>query len=266
MAEPFKLLINPAATAAMGSHVARAGGRSFDRSGFEQLALTGLDALALKARAMPAARALVATLPADVDHAAGLLEAALGPAGAGDELSRLRTGDAGLAGRSVWPLTVAVALLAADHAPARGLQALHATTQRLTAEFAIRPFLIRHPRLGFQTLARWAHDPRANERRLVSEGGRPRLPRGLRLQALVADRSPALPLLAQLQDDPSAYVRRSVARHVKDINKGQPALIAGWLARHVPGTTAERQALLRHASRSRVKQAATARPRCSRAG
>ena len=86
----------------------------------------------------------------------------------------------------MWPLTEAVALMAADHAPARGLQALHAMTQRLTAEFAIRPFLIRHPRLSFETLARWAHDPSAHVRRLVSEGSRPRLPWGLRLQALVA--------------------------------------------------------------------------------
>ena len=186
MAEPFKLQINPAVIAAIGNHVARAGGRSFDRSGFEQLALTSLDALALKARAMPVARALVATLPADVDHAAGLLEAALGPAGVGDELSSLRTSDAGLAGWPVWPLTEAVALMAADHARARGLQALHAMTQRLTAEFAIRPFLIRHPSLGFETLARWAHDPSAQVRRLVSEGSRPRLPWGLRLQALAA--------------------------------------------------------------------------------
>ena len=97
MAEPFKLQINPAVISAIGTHAARAGGRSFDRSGFEQLALTSLDALALKARAMPVARALVATLPADVDNAAGLLEAALAPSGVGDELSSLRTSDSG------WP-------------------------------------------------------------------------------------------------------------------------------------------------------------------
>jgi len=42
---------------------------------------------------------------------------------------------------------------------------------------------------------------------------RPRLPWGQRLQALVVDPSPTLPLLAALQDDPSEYVRRSVANH-----------------------------------------------------
>lgn len=254
MAEPFKLLINPAAITAIGHHVARAGGGRFDRSGFEQQATAGLDTLELKARVMQVARALVAALPAEVDQAAGLLEASLGPAGVGDDLSGLRTTDAGLAGWPVWPLTEAIALMAAGHAPARGLQALHAMTQRLSAEFAIRPFLVQHPRLGFETLARWAHDPSAHVRRLVSEGSRPRLPWGLRLHSLVADPAPTLPLLAQLQDDTSAYVRRSVANHLNDIAKDHPALIIAWLDQHLPGASAERRALLKHASRGLVKQ------------
>ena len=90
-------------------------------------------------------------------------------------------------------------------------------------------------------------------RRLVSEGSRPRLPWGLRLQALVADPSPTLPWLQVLQDDPSAYVRRSVANHLNDIAKDHPALVADWLATHLPGASAERAALLRHASRGLVK-------------
>ena len=254
MAEPLKLLINPAAITAIGVHVGRAAGPRFDQNRFAHLALAGLDTLALKARVMQVARALVATLPADVDHAAGLLEASLGPAGAGDQLSGLRTTDAGLAGWPVWPLTEAIALMAAEQAPARGLQALHAMTQRMTAEFAIRPFLVRHPQLGFETLARWANDPSAHVRRLVSEGSRPRLPWGLRLQSLVADPAPTLPLLEKLQDDASAYVRRSVANHLNDIAKDHPRVIGRWLAQHLPGATAERRALLRHASRSLVKQ------------
>jgi len=153
----------------------------------------------------------------------------------------------------VWPLTEAIALMAAEHHPARGLQALQAMTQRLTAEFAIRPFIARHPALALATLQRWLADPSAHVRRLVSEGSRPRLPWGLRLQALVADPTPTLPLLRVLQDDPSAYVRRSVANHLNDIAKDHPALIARWLAEHLPGASDDRRALLRHASRSLIK-------------
>jgi 3-methyladenine DNA glycosylase AlkC len=127
-------------------------------------------------------------------------------------------------------------------------------TQRFTAEWAVRPFLLHHPRLSFATLARWTGDPSAHVRRLVSEGSRPRLPWGMQLKPLIADPSPTLPLLEALQDDPSAYVRRSVANHLNDIAKDHPALVADWLARHLPHAGPERRALLRHASRSLVKR------------
>jgi hypothetical protein len=90
-------------------------------------------------------------------------------------------------------------------------------------------------------------------RRLVSEGSRPRLPWGLRLQALVRDPTPTLPLLAALQDDPSPYVRRSVANHLNDIAKDHPALVVDWVRRHRPDAGQARQALLRHASRTLIK-------------
>jgi 3-methyladenine DNA glycosylase AlkC len=251
MGEPFKNLMNAAVVRSIGQHLRRADAK-FDRRGFEARALADLDALELKARVVQIAEALVATLPADVDRAAGLLEASLGPPGVGDDLGALRTSDAGLAGWAVWPLTEAIARIALD-APERGLRALHAMTQRLTAEFAIRPFIVRHQALCIATLARWVADPSAHVRRLVSEGSRPRLPWGLRLQALVVDPSPTLPLLAALQDDPSEYVRRSVANHLNDIAKDHPAVVADWLARHLPGASPERQALLRHASRTLIK-------------
>ncbi|HMO49182.1 MAG TPA: hypothetical protein PKB14_24560 [Rubrivivax sp.] len=112
----------------------------------------------------------------------------------------------------VWPLGEFV-VRRGDAMPQRALRTLHALTQRHTAEWAVRPFIERHPELSFATLAAWAADPSPHVRRLVSEGSRPRLPWGLQLKALILDPSPALPLLRALQDDPSAYVRRSVANH-----------------------------------------------------
>lgn len=252
MAEPFKHLIDAEVVRSIGSHLQRVDA-GFARRGFEARARAGLEALELKARVLHVADALIAALPADVDRAAGLLEASLGPPGQGDDLSALRTGEGGLGGWAVWPLTEAIARIAID-TPERGLAALHAMTQRMTAEFAIRPFIIRHPALCFATLARWTGDPSAHVRRLVSEGSRPRLPWGQRLQALVVDPSPTLPLLAALQDDPSEYVRRSVANHLNDIARDHPSLISGWLASHLPGASAQRVALLKHASRTLIKQ------------
>jgi len=100
MAEPFKNLIDATAVQAIAHHLQRTGGAAFDASGFSHQALQGLDALELKARVQQVAQALVAHLPADVDRACGLLEACLGPPGAGDDLASLRTSAAGLAGSS----------------------------------------------------------------------------------------------------------------------------------------------------------------------
>jgi 3-methyladenine DNA glycosylase AlkC len=169
------------------------------------------------------------------------------------DLGALRTDDSGVAGFALWAYGEYVARHGQAH-PDRGLQALHAFTQRFTAEFAIRPFIVHHPERSFATLARWVDDPSAHVRRLVSEGSRPRLPWGLRLQALVADPSPTLPLLRALQDDPSAYVRRSVANHLNDIGKDHPDLVVDWVSAHLPDADGARRKLLRHACRSLIKQ------------
>jgi len=251
MTEPFKLLLSPGVVQALGHHLHRVA-PSFDRHHFESRALTGLDALELKGRAMHIADALEATLPAVFSEGAAWLEAALAPAAEGEDLGALRTGPDGLAGWALWPMGEWVARRGLED-PARALQALHALTQRFTAEWAIRPLLLRHPELTFDTLQRWCDDPSPHARRLVSEGSRPRLPWGLQLRPLIADPSPTLPLLAALQDDPSPYVRRSVANHLNDIAKDHPALVADWLQRHLPDASTERRALLRHASRSLIK-------------
>jgi 3-methyladenine DNA glycosylase AlkC len=252
MAEAFKNLINADTVRGAALHLRRAW-PAFDAARFEALAGQGLQALEFKARAMHLCAALEATLPPDFVHAADVIEAALAPAGDGDELSALRIGPEGLAGWVVWPLGEYVVRRGVA-TPQRALRALHALTQRHTAEWAIRPFIEQHPELTFATLAAWATDPSAHVRRLASEGSRPRLPWGAQLKALVSDPSPTLPLLRMLQDDPSAYVRRSVGNHLNDIAKDHPELIVHWLKEHLPGATPQRRALLWQASRTLVKQ------------
>jgi 3-methyladenine DNA glycosylase AlkC len=250
--EPFKNLINAQTVSQAGLHLQRAW-PAFDRRRFERLAGDGLDALEFKARAHHLCTALEATLPEDFALAASIIEASLGPPGVGDDLATLRTSDAGLGGWVVWPLGEFVVRRGMQQ-PERALAALHALTQRFSAEYAVRPFIAEHPALAFETLQRWATDPSAHVRRLASEGSRPRLPWGMQLKALVADPSPTLPLLRMLQDDPSEYVRRSVANHLNDIAKDHPALVAAWVEEHLPGASKERQAMLKHASRTLVKK------------
>jgi 3-methyladenine DNA glycosylase AlkC len=250
--EAFKHKLDEALVRDMGRHLQRAS-PALDRARFEAVALAGLDQLELKARAHRIADALEAVLPDDFGGAAAVLEASLGPAGIGDDLSLLRTGESGLAGWAVWPMTEFVARRGHGDVP-RALAALHAMTQRFSAEWAVRPFLLHHPDLAFATLMQWTRDPSPHVRRLASEGSRPRLPWGAVLKPLVADPAPTLPLLRALQDDPSAYVRRSVANHLNDIAKDHPTLVVQWLSEHLPGASPERRALLRHASRTLVKR------------
>jgi 3-methyladenine DNA glycosylase AlkC len=49
-------------------------------------------------------------------------------------------------------------------------------------------------------------------------------------------------------------VRRSVANHLNDIAKDHPQLIVHWLQEHLPGAPPARRALLKHASRTLIKQ------------
>jgi 3-methyladenine DNA glycosylase AlkC len=237
--EPLKHLLGAEAVEAIGRQLQRAW-PAFDRPGFEAQALAGLDALPLKARAEHLADALQARLPARFDDCAAVLDTAM-------------AGDDGLRGWALWPVGSVVSRHGLDH-PERALRTLHRLTQGFTAEWAIRPFVLRHPELVFGTLARWASDPNEHVRRLVSEGTRPRLPWGERLQPLVQDPSPSLPLLRTLQDDASEYVRRSVANHLNDIAKDHPARLVDWLRQHLPGASEHRRVLLRHASRSLIKQ------------
>ena len=257
MAEAFKNLINAATVRHAGEHLQRRW-PDFDRARFTRIAGAELDTLEFKARAMQLADALEATLPERFAAAADLLESTLAPplpvnaqgepVGLGHALS-----EAGLSGWVLWGAGEYVARRGMDDVP-RALACLHAITQRFTAEFAIRPFIDQHPEQALPILARWVHDPSPHVRRLVSEGSRPRLPWGLRLQRFVADPAPTLPLLISLQDDSSAYVRRSVANHLNDIAKDHPEQVADWLKTHLPSASPTRKALLRHASRSLIKQ------------
>ena len=247
MAEPFKLLLNAGRVQAAAAQLQRHD-RGFDARRFVALASSGLDALEFKARALHVADALQATLPPRFDEAAALLTAAMAtPTEPGQPWA-----DDGLSGWILWPVGEYVARHGQHDLP-RALELLRQLTQRFSAEFAIRPFIARQPQAVFETLARWTTDPSAHVRRLVSEGSRPRLPWGERLQALVADPSPTLPLLRALQDDDSDYVRRSVANHLNDIAKDHPALVLQWLHQHLPDAPPARRALLRHASRTLVK-------------
>ncbi|NUM43255.1 MAG: DNA alkylation repair protein [Anaerolineales bacterium] len=133
------------------------------------------------------------------------------------------------------------------------IPALEYFTQFMSAEFAIRPFLLRDLDRTMAQMLAWAHHPHEDVRRLATEGCRPRLPWGMAIPALKADPARILPILEILKDDPSETVRRSVANNLNDISKDHPALVVSTLQRWQTDRE-EIRALTRHALRTLIKQ------------
>ncbi len=214
----------------------------FDHKRFRRDTASGLDELELMPRADHIATVLARELPSGLDAAADALIAAMGP-----ELAV--TAGMGLAPFFYLPHVSFIK----NHligSFAAGMRANLAVTKRFSAEFSIRPFLLRYPAESLALLATWAKDPNPHVRRLVSEGSRPRLPWAGRLAPFMRDPTPTIALLERLKDDASAYVRRSVANHVGDIAKDNPAIAYALCRRWLEESQdVSRRAVVRHAIR-----------------
>lgn len=218
----------------------------FSRKAFLADALKGYDALELTDRARQLCRALRTHLPKDPERAIEILVESLGPIEEGQLLS-------GMEPFRYLPHVYFVADYGLDCFDA-SMRAQYELTQRFSAEYSIRAFLVKEPERTLAVLRRWAHDPSEHVRRLASEGCRPRLPWAPRLRAFQADPAPVLELLELLKDDPSPYVRRSVANNLNDISKDHPELAIEVAARWMEDAPPERRELIRHALRGLIKQ------------
>jgi len=233
----------PRAIAAM----IRAVHREFPQDDFLRDALAGYGPLSLTARGQQIATALRRHLPQDYPRAiAILLESA--------DRSHEHRATGGMAAFLYMPHMYFIAQHGLEHFE-ESMRAQHTLTQRFTAEFSIRAYLEKHPEATLAQLREWARDPSEHVRRLVSEGTRPRLPWAGRLRAFQKDPRPVLELLELLKDDPSLYVRRSVANNLNDIGKDHPALLVATAKRWLRGASAERRWIVNHALRSAIKRA-----------
>jgi 3-methyladenine DNA glycosylase AlkC len=133
------------------------------------------------------------------------------------------------------------------------IRAMESITQFISCEFAVRPFVIGHESKMMEQMKRWSVHEHYKVRRLSSEGSRPRLPWAMAIPSLKKDPSPILPILENLKNDPSETVRRSVANNLNDIAKDHPELVIG-LARKWKGISKETDAIIKHGSRTLLKQ------------
>jgi 3-methyladenine DNA glycosylase AlkC len=131
--------------------------------------------------------------------------------------------------------------------------ALEAFTQEASAEFAIRPFIVRYQDRTMAQMLAWSEHEHPEVRRLASEGCRPRLPWGIALPDLKADPTPILPILEKLKQDESESVRRSVANNLNDISKDNPEMVIETLRHWQLKGSKEIQWITNHALRTLIK-------------
>lgn len=258
MPEAFKNNFSLSAIDEMSEYLAQASEKNafaFDHKAFVSMASNKLDTLELKARSNQIVSALVEYLPDDFSHAAIIVKDALAPSSK-DETIQFTSGKNGLAGWVMMPVTDYVAHAALQQEGLwyeQGLELLHACTQRFSAEFSIRPFLRDYTNRTLSVLSQWAQDENVHVRRLVSEGTRPYLPWGLRLHVFAKDPTPIIPLLEQLKDDESEYVRRSVANNLNDISKDHPDKVVQIVTSWWDDNNKARTKLIKHACRTLLK-------------
>lgn len=102
------------------------------------------------------------------------------------------------------------------------LEYLGEYTKWFSAEFSIRAFINQYPEETLLQLSEWSLSDNEHQRRLASEGLRPKLPWAESIKISIAEG--AAPL-ENLYYDEVRTVTRSVANHLNDISKVEPAYV-----------------------------------------
>jgi 3-methyladenine DNA glycosylase AlkC len=237
MPEPFKEIYSKAFVTSLGEAAAGAS-PGFPAKAFVKDVLgEGYGDLGLKERVSRIARALGDRLGGDLE---GMLPALFAVNKGFGGLGGLVFGEL-VAQRGVTPELFDVSM-----------EALKRFTVGSSSEFGVRPFLRSDLKRAMGHVAGWARDPDHEVRRLASEGSRPRLPWGGFIEGLVEDPGPILGMLGGMLDDPSLYVRKSVANSLNDVSKDHPDLFLAFAAEHAGGGEG-RGWILRRGARTLVK-------------
>jgi len=250
---PLKHLLGPEAVECLAHNIGTVLS-GFDAEAFCDAALDGLEPLGIIERGQKLGRTLRQYLPQNFTSATEILLDSLTPPLAD-------TNELGLAVFFYLPHVCFIAEYGLDAAHNAGrdpfetsMKAQYELTKRFSAEFSMRPFLIREQERTLARLLEWTSDASPHVRRLCSEGSRPRLPWAIRIPAFIENPAPVLPILEELKDDEYLYVRRSVANHLGDIAKDHRELVYAVCERWLVDASNERRWLIRHALRHPAKK------------
>lgn len=137
------------------------------------------------------------------------------------------------------------------------IQTIEYLTQFTSCEFAVRPFIIKYGDKMIAQMNKWSLHKNYKVRRLSSEGSRPRLPWAIALPMLKKDPTSILPILENLKQDPSDFVRRSVANNLNDISKDNPEIVMAIIKKWKAIGTKETDWMIKHGCRTLLKTAHT---------
>lgn len=162
-----------------------------------------------------------------------------------------------LHGFALWPYTQFIQDHGLHHRDL-SLKALAQLTPLFTSEFAIRPFIKKEPQKTLAYLLKCTQSSNTHLRRWSSEGSRPRLPWGERLDLFIQNPKLTLPILEKLKYDGELYVRKSVANHLNDIAKDHPQVVLKLLNQWKSKAPLIHQEkidwIIRHSLRTLIKQ------------
>ena len=208
------------------------------------LAAPLLETLALRERADTLRDALLSDVPGDYAALADTIRAA--------------SQDAAFRGWLIWPVTSAIATKAVAEGTTEAfddaMALLAELTGRLSAEFAIRTLLRHDLDRALELIREWTTSQDLDVRRLASEGTRPYLPWATRVPEITARTGATIPVLDALYRDREEYVRRSVANHLNDLSRDDPALVVDTARRWLAEPDENTARLVRHALRTLVKK------------
>lgn len=249
---PLKMVLDKEAVQQLGENLLYVHGQ-FDKASFIKHGLDGIEPLSITERSKHISEAMRKHLPSTYAVALEIiLKSLTGPLE--------KTEANGLAPMFYMPHCSFIAQYGVDpkfnnkEDPFEiSIRAQYELTKRFTCEFSIRSFIISDEARTMKVLYEWMNDPDPHVRRLCSEGSRPRLPWSMKIDSLVKDPSPSIPILEHLKNDPDLYVRRSVANHVGDIAKDHLELALNLCEDWLEGAGTELKWVIRHALRNPFK-------------
>ena len=103
-------------------------------------------------------------------------------------------------------------------------------------------------------MLKWSQRKNVHVRMLSSEGIRPRFPWAKRLDQFILDPKPILPILENLKQDKSLFVKKSVANNLNNILKDNYNIGFEVLKKWSESQNTDTQWIVKHALRNEIRK------------